>query len=134
MRNFKANWRVIALLSGVLGSVLWGGTNEAKASAVLKATKGSSRNLQPRAIDIHTRIDGAWAQTTVKTVYANANSTDIEADFIYSAPPAMKSGFMRRVGAVGANGTARNGRRILIFLNSKACRFWEFCPTEIGCG
>ncbi len=74
-------------MGAVLGSVLWGGAGEAKASAVLKATKGSSRNLQPRAIDIHTRIDGAWAQTTVKTVYANANPTDIEADFIYSAPP-----------------------------------------------
>lgn len=65
----------------------WAGGKTAEASAVLTATKGSSRNLQPRAIDISTSIDGAWAQTTVTTVYANANPNDIEADFIYSAPP-----------------------------------------------
>ena len=56
------------------------------AGAVLKATKGESRNLQPRAMDISAQVDGAFAKTTVTVIYSNANQSDIEADFLYAAP------------------------------------------------
>jgi len=64
------------------------------AGAILKATQGDARNLQPRAMDISAQVDGAWAKTTVTVVYSNANPADIEADFLYSAPKgAVVTGF-----------------------------------------
>lgn len=66
----------------------------AHAGALLKPTKGDTRNLQPRAMDVRTQIDGAFARTTITTLYSNANSSNIEADFVYAAPPgAVVTGF-----------------------------------------
>ncbi|RYX81355.1 hypothetical protein EON83_24525 [bacterium] len=66
----------------------------ANAGALLKPTKGDSRNLQPRAMDIRAQVDGAFARTTITTVYSNANRSNIEADFVYAAPPsAVVTGF-----------------------------------------
>ncbi len=64
------------------------------AGALLKPTKGNTRNLQPRAMDIRAQVDGAFARTTITTLYANANRSNIEADFVYAAPPgAVVTGF-----------------------------------------
>src|SRR5438874_847322 len=59
----------------------------ASASALLKPTSGVSQGLTPKKLDIFVDIHGAFAQTTITTVYANPNSNRIEADFMYSAPP-----------------------------------------------
>ncbi|BCM94001.1 hypothetical protein IAD21_05896 [Abditibacteriota bacterium] len=65
-----------------------------QAGALLKPTKSNTRNLQPRAMDIRAQVDGAFARTTITTVYANANRSSIEADFVYAAPPgAVVTGF-----------------------------------------
>ncbi len=58
----------------------------ADASAMLKPTSGVSVALTPKSLSLDTRLSGAFAKTTVTTVYANPNSQQIEADFIYSAP------------------------------------------------
>ncbi len=66
----------------------------AQAQSLLKPLGGASQDLQPRSIDVQAQIDGAWAQTSVTTVYANANTAPIEADFLYAAPPgAVITGF-----------------------------------------
>jgi len=58
----------------------------ADASAMLKPTSGVSVALSPKSLALDARLSGAFASTTVTTVYANPNSEQIEADFIYSAP------------------------------------------------
>jgi hypothetical protein len=58
----------------------------ADASALLKPASGVSVALSPKSLALDTRLSGAFAQTTVTTIYANPNSQQIEADFIYSAP------------------------------------------------
>lgn len=69
-------------------------THIARAGALLKPTLGDTRNLQPRAMDIHAQVDGAFAKTTITTLYANSNPSSIEADFVYAAPPgAVVTGF-----------------------------------------
>ena len=57
-----------------------------RASALLKPSLGDALNLQPRAMDIRAQVDGAFAKTTVTTVYTNANPSAVEADFVYAAP------------------------------------------------
>ncbi|HEX9996745.1 MAG TPA: VIT domain-containing protein [Abditibacterium sp.] len=57
------------------------------ASALLKPTSGATQALTAKSLDVETRLSGAFAQTTITTIYANPNTSRIEADFIYSAPP-----------------------------------------------
>ncbi|WP_157947495.1 VIT domain-containing protein [Abditibacterium utsteinense] len=56
------------------------------ASALLKPTSGVTQALSAKSLDVSARIDGAFARTTLTTIYKNPNSRRIEADFIYSAP------------------------------------------------
>jgi len=58
----------------------------AHASALLKPASGVSVALAPKFLSLDAHLHGAFAQTTVTTVFANPNQTQIEADFIYSAP------------------------------------------------
>ena len=66
----------------------------AHASALLKPTTGATQALRAKNLDIKADIQGAFARATVTTVYANPNNGQIEADFIYTAPPgATVTGF-----------------------------------------
>ena len=56
------------------------------ASALLKPTSGETQALQAKSLDVSAQLHGAFATTTVTTIYANPNSQRIEADFVYSAP------------------------------------------------
>jgi hypothetical protein len=77
-----------------VAAFLLASTSVCHAGAILKATHGESHNLQPRAMDIAAQVDGAFAKTTVTVIYSNANQSDIEADFLYSAPKgAIVTGF-----------------------------------------
>jgi hypothetical protein len=68
--------------------------SNAHAAALLKPTSGPTQALRPKALDIKTRVDGAWAQTTVTTVYARNSKQQIEADLLYTAPEgAVVTGF-----------------------------------------
>ena len=72
--------------------LLWGGV--AHAGALLKPTSGVTQALRAKSLDVKSDINGAFAQTTVTTIYANPNPERIEADFIYSAPAgAVVTGF-----------------------------------------
>ena len=69
-------------------------TNKANAAAVLQPTSGPVQTLRPRALDISTRIDGAWAHSTVTTIYARQSKQLIEADLTLSVPDgAVVTGF-----------------------------------------
>ncbi len=57
-----------------------------EASALLKPTSGVTQALSPKSLSIESQLRGAFAQTVVTTVYANPNESQIEADFMYSAP------------------------------------------------
>ncbi len=82
------------MVAALAGAILPLGASSARAQALLKPVGAASQDLQPRAIDVRAQIDGAWAQTSVTTVYANANTAPIEADFLYAAPPgAVITGF-----------------------------------------
>ena len=66
----------------------------AHAGALLKPTSGVTQALRAKNLDVQSDINGAFAQTTVTTIYDNPNDSRIEADFIYSAPPgAVVTGF-----------------------------------------
>ncbi|RYG65933.1 hypothetical protein EON80_16375, partial [bacterium] len=68
--------------------------SQAHAAALLKPTSGPTQALRPKALDIKTRVDGAWAQTTVTTLYARNSKQQIEADLLYTAPEgAVVTGF-----------------------------------------
>ena len=67
---------------------------QANAAAMLQPTSGPAQSLRPRALDISTRIDGAWAHSTVSTIYARQSKQLIEADLIVSVPDgAVVTGF-----------------------------------------
>lgn len=59
----------------------------ARAATLLKPVSGPVQVLRPRALDIETRFDGAWARTTVTTLFARKSKQAIEADLLYQAPP-----------------------------------------------
>ena len=66
----------------------------ARASAQLKPTAGATQALRAKSLDVSAVVNGAFATSTVTTVYDNPNNERIEADFIYSAPPgAIVTGF-----------------------------------------
>ena len=66
----------------------------AHAGALLKPTSGATQALRAKTLDVRSDINGAFAQTTVTTIYDNPNDDRIEADFIYSAPAgAVVTGF-----------------------------------------
>ena len=66
----------------------------ARASALLKPTTGATLALRAKTLDVRADINGAFARTTATTIYANPNSRQIEADFIYTAPEnAVVTGF-----------------------------------------
>ena len=66
----------------------------AHAGALLKPTSGVTQALRAKNLDVKSDINGAFAQTTVTTIYDNPNDDRIEADFIYSAPAgAVVTGF-----------------------------------------
>ena len=78
----------ILLLCVLLGGAV------AHAGALLKPTSGVTQALRAKSLDVQSDINGAFAQTTVTTIYDNPNDTRIEADFIYSAPAgAVVTGF-----------------------------------------
>lgn len=58
----------------------------ANASALLKPTSGVTQALSAKSLSVETHLRGAFARTTVTTVYSNPNNEQIEADFLYSAP------------------------------------------------
>ena len=58
----------------------------AHAGALLKPTSGVTQALRAKNLDVKSDINGAFARTTVTTIYDNPNDDRIEADFIYSAP------------------------------------------------
>ncbi len=58
----------------------------ARASALLKPTSGVTQALSAKSLAIDTHLQGAFARTTVTTIYANPNAERIEADFLYTAP------------------------------------------------
>ena len=47
---------------------------------------GETQNLAAKSVAVKTKIDGAFARTTLTTIYKNPNTRRIEADFLYSAP------------------------------------------------
>ena len=66
----------------------------AHAGALLKPTSGVTQALRAKNLDVKSVINGAFAKTTVTTIYDNPNDDRIEADFIYSAPAgAVVTGF-----------------------------------------
>ncbi len=66
----------------------------AHAGALLKPTSGVTQALRAKNLDVQSDINGAFARTTVTTIYDNPNDDRIEADFIYSAPAgAVVTGF-----------------------------------------
>ena len=76
----------------LLCALLWGGV--AHAGALLKPTSGVTQALRAKSLDVKSEVNGAFAQTTVTTIYDNPNDDRIEADFIYSAPAgAVVTGF-----------------------------------------
>jgi hypothetical protein len=58
----------------------------ASASALLKPTSGVTQALTAKSLSVESHLRGAFARTTVTTVYSNPNNDRIEADFLYSAP------------------------------------------------
>ncbi len=64
--------------------LLWGGV--AQASALLKPTTGATQALRAKTLEVRAEVTGAFARTTATTTYANPNTGQIEADFIYTAP------------------------------------------------
>ena len=58
----------------------------AHASALLKPTTGATQALRAKSLEVSADVSGAFARTTVTTIYANPNNRQIEADFIYTAP------------------------------------------------
>ena len=77
-----------------LAGALAGGQIAARASAQLKPTTGATQALRAKNLDVAATVNGAFATSTVTTVYDNPNEERIEADFIYSAPPgAIVTGF-----------------------------------------
>ncbi|RYG67871.1 hypothetical protein EON80_12740, partial [bacterium] len=58
----------------------------ANASALLKPTSGVTQALSAKSLTIESQLRGAFAKTTLTTVYSNPNEQQIEADFLYSAP------------------------------------------------
>ena len=76
----------------ILCLLLSGGV--AHAGALLKPTSGVTQALRAKNLDVKSELNGAFAQTTVTTIYDNPNDDRIEADFIYSAPAgAVVTGF-----------------------------------------
>ena len=64
--------------------LLWGSV--AQASALLKPTTGATQALRAKTLEVRAEVTGAFARTTATTTYANPNTGQIEADFIYTAP------------------------------------------------
>lgn len=82
--KFKSILLLCVLLSGAV----------AHAGALLKPTTGATQALRAKNLDVKADINGAFAQTTVTTIYDNPNDDRIEADFIYTAPEnAVVTGF-----------------------------------------
>ena len=81
-------------LSIALSVLLLSGGAPVFAGALLKPTTGVSQALRAKDLDVKTEINGAFARTTVTTIYANPNTDRIQADFVYSAPEgAVVTGF-----------------------------------------
>ena len=84
------NLRTLLALCALVGLVQTG----ANATALLQPTSGATQVLRPRALDIESKIDGAWAQTRATTIFARSSRQTIEADLWMTVPDgAIVTGF-----------------------------------------
>ncbi|RYX83261.1 hypothetical protein EON83_15455 [bacterium] len=77
----------------IVFALLMSSWKAAHAVAVFDTTN-NVQALLPKSLQVQTRISGAFAQTSVTTIYSNPNGSRIEARLMYTAPPgAVVTGF-----------------------------------------